>query len=544
MNQGLPAHGWLGLWLAAVLGCSVPDGFSSVPVQLRISQTGSFVSGKLKADVQFIDISMIRGVEYSLDGAKLQSLLAPPFELEVDTRQWSDGRHVLRAEVDAETGLGSSELTVDVDNQPPSLVIRAPLDGTSWDVVREKAIALVTAEDASGDAAVLFFLDDQALASFDKPPYQHTFLLQSLFSTGDPNRSHSFRVEAKSPGGRVTSQAVTFRVIRRILWTYPAKSALVGSAEVLSDKLVVATAKGAIIGISTSGKAAFQFQADHELAAGVSVQAQANPPAVVFGDTQGLVYRLDASGKQISKRSLGNAPGMVSAPITAPPSPGSPGSAWHVPLFDGRVYQTSADLSTQALVLERMISLRLPVVGGLAIYDDGAVVSCQNPAQKYEAPRKDFWTAGTLSGSAVLVGGKDGNLYGFAPNNPGQPTVLAALGAAISTRPAVAKDGSLFVATGDGTLHHLDASGKPLWKIEKPGFTWVEPALGSDTVYTVTTSGEVAAYPLDARGAATQPSWTLSLGKPVLNRPTLVNNALLVTTAEPEAGTVIALETR
>jgi len=444
------------------------------------------------------------------------------------------------------------EAEVRMPTQPPSLAILSPKEDKTYFVGLEPITAAVEASDPLGRVEVEIFLEERSLGVLGSAPYEFPLALDKVLVDDSLERRLTLRVEARGPSGRSASQSRSFQVTRRVLWTRPMKGPLLGSPAPMGEQVLVTTADGKVVSFRSTGEEDFRFQADNAVVAPASVlTGGAGVLNFVIGDIQGVVYQIGPKGKLVTSKVLGAKPGAISAPITGDGSNSTQGQL-HAPMLDGRVNSfTLANPTPSTLACIRDQKLRLPILESLAVYEDGVVASCavaQPTTAFYDPGEKSFWTppARRLSatgGAAVLLGGRDGKLYEFTPAAVTKPQIIASLThGAILTRPFVAEDKTLFVATEQGMLYRLSEIGDILWKISDPGATWLEPTATDSMVYTATAGGVVRAYPLHDRSTP-RPVWQLALGKPLQDRPVILHGILYVSSAE-DKGTLFALDAR
>lgn len=89
----------------------------------------------------------------------------------------------------------------------------------------------------------------------------------------------------------------------------------------------------------------------------------------------------------------------------------------------------------------------------------------------------------SADGSTLYIGSDGGKLYSLRSSDGGINWERA-LGAGISSSPAIATNGTIYVGTGDGNLCAVSPTGTILWKFSTGGIVFSSPAIGGDgTIY-------------------------------------------------------------
>ncbi len=150
---------------------------------------------------------------------------------------------------------------------------------------------------------------------------------------------------------------------------------------------------------------------------------------------------------------------------------------------------------------------------------------------------KLYWTASTkgrVSSSpavapngVVYVGSEDSNLYAFDTTNKGATLWKALTGGSIRSSPAVAPNGVVYVGSDDGYLYAFDPStgNKPLWTAKTGDSIISSPTLVNGIVYIGSWDKTLYAFNATSGG---MPLWTFSTGNMLLGSPAVANGVVYI----------------
>jgi outer membrane protein assembly factor BamB len=165
--------------------------------------------------------------------------------------------------------------------------------------------------------------------------------------------------------------------------------------------------------------------------------------------------------------------------------------------------------------------------------EDGIVYAFQQEdgAAQWHFPTGDrVWSTPTTANGRVYFGSMDGNLYAVATigETAGKKVWSFDTGAAVVTQPLVLDDMVVFGALNK-KFYGLDLEGNLLWTFEGDDWFWAAPVGVDGVVYASTMSGRV--YALDRDGNELWPR-PFNAGSPIVSRPALLDNRLVVGTDE------------
>jgi len=179
-------------------------------VAITAPSAGSLLGGLTTVTAEASDAtSEIARVDFYLDGVYRQTATTAPYTWGWDTRQSSDGQHTLYAQARDWAGnlATSAQVTVTVDNIPPTVAITAPSAGS---LVSGLTTVIAQASDtASGVARVDFYLNGVCRHTATTAPYTWgwdttsqppgAYNLQAVAIDGAGNQGTSAQVPVQVP---------------------------------------------------------------------------------------------------------------------------------------------------------------------------------------------------------------------------------------------------------------------------------------------------------------------------------------------------------
>jgi outer membrane protein assembly factor BamB len=123
----------------------------------------------------------------------------------------------------------------------------------------------------------------------------------------------------------------------------------------------------------------------------------------------------------------------------------------------------------------------------------------------------------SADGSTIYVGSADGTLYALRAAD-GRSQWELPLGTFISSSPAIGRDGTIYVGTGDGRMRAVSPNGTQRWSFATGNFIWSSPAIGADgTIYFG--SYDRNFYALTPDGSEKWPR--IATGSPIFSSPAI-----------------------
>ena len=222
------------------------------------------VKGTVVAAATAADNLTVAHVKFFVDGVERATVGAAPYQFNWDTTADTSGAHTLRTE--ATDGAGSKtavEITVSVDNVPPTVAVAAPADQAT---VRGTILTMTTAADNLAVSHVKFFVDGVERATDTTAPYEYNW-----DTTAETPGPHALRAEAADGAGTLATSAITVTVDNQpptVTVTAPADQATVSGAALASaiaaDNLTVARVTFYVDGVERAAvvTAPYQFSWD------------------------------------------------------------------------------------------------------------------------------------------------------------------------------------------------------------------------------------------------------------------------------------------
>ncbi|HEU4923038.1 MAG TPA: Ig-like domain-containing protein, partial [Burkholderiales bacterium] len=180
-------------------------------VSFKAPTSGQTISGNLyQSSACEVGGSSIDRVKFYLDATALNIEENSPWHCNLDTRNFSNGSHTLRAVAyDAAGASASTQITVNIQNgttnTPPSVSITSPTSGAT--VKGTSVSCAANASDSNGIKQVQFYLDSALIRTELSSPYNCSF-----DSTKLSNASHTLRAVATDSLGATSSTQVSFNV--------------------------------------------------------------------------------------------------------------------------------------------------------------------------------------------------------------------------------------------------------------------------------------------------------------------------------------------
>jgi outer membrane protein assembly factor BamB len=139
--------------------------------------------------------------------------------------------------------------------------------------------------------------------------------------------------------------------------------------------------------------------------------------------------------------------------------------------------------------------------------------------------RKTVQSSPVIAGDLVVVGARDGYMYGLELATGRQRWVVDHKISWINCSPAIA-DGMVYTGSSDGQFAQaVDlATGQERWRHNDLGVIWSSPAVAGPTVYVASTRGLL--YALDRASGKEQ--WSFSGGAGFFSSPVIAGNLLII----------------
>ena len=494
------------------------------PVTLRVVRPaeGDLVGGLLEVVVEVSSAAILLGVEFHLDGRRMDTALVEPFTGRIDTTRVGDGPRrleVIAADADGHTASETRELVV--DNTPPAVRFLEPIpdlpvyfDGRGVDVAFE-----VT--DDSGLSELDLRVNGLPVEVEEGEPCRGRVQLEDLQLTED-DLPFQLVVEVRAVDAclQETTRVARFEVLPRLSWSHQTGGVVWKRPTVGRDgTLHVGSRDGVLTALGPEGNVLWTFSAG----APVMTDPALGLDGRVYVGAGRAVVAVDAGGTQLWRTGAGGEVG--SSPAL------SPNGRWlYVGTYDWAVL--GLDVEDGELLWE--FETDGEVLSSPAVAASGVVYVGSHDTRLYALGPEGwsdwfFPTAGEVWGSPlvtrtgrVVFGSNDEYVYSLSAF--GTKVWEIHVRGGVWGRPAEGPDGTLYVGSTSRRLYALTPGGDVLWRAETGGLTSSGPVVdAAGTVYVGSTDGKLYAI-----GPEGQVRWTFRTEGPIHGSPALSPDQLLV----------------
>ncbi|HEY3420737.1 MAG TPA: Ig-like domain-containing protein [Methanomassiliicoccales archaeon] len=169
------------------------------------SPTDTSVGGKISVTANVTSVDPVKEVVLRIDGNIISSLTVSPYTWSIDTNTYAAGGHNLNLTATNVYGLTSYvEMTVNMDNSPPIVVITSPSENST---VFGNASVAVSVLGSTPVTSVAFSLDGASSGNMTASPYVWSFDSRTL-----SNGVHNMTAKATDANGKVNASTVLFTV--------------------------------------------------------------------------------------------------------------------------------------------------------------------------------------------------------------------------------------------------------------------------------------------------------------------------------------------
>jgi len=393
------------------------DGSVSDPDALKvaISLPGEVLTGVVTVDAAVSGGANPLGVEFHVDGVRVDTDLLPPYSSTFDTKKYADGPHSVSCATADEAGDSATDIVnVVFDNTPPQLLQTWPGDGST--VFFEDGPLHVAAQWLSEGAAVVAVsikVNGLTVAELEAVPFEVDVEWPSIFVTESALPKNLYiQVEAEDALGMKDVRSINVTVARRYAWKFETQGEIWATATVSpSGNLLFGNKIGKYYSLTPDGVPAWETSLD----SGVSVQSAVSQSTgnSFVGTLNGTIYSIGPSGSIEWSVNIGSPPG---------------GSLRFIPdlvfvvAFSGTVYALNPSNGSTAW------QVNLPEYSSAspAVSPDGIVyVGCQDSSLYAVQGGSILWSLPTggevwsepeiAPDGTIYFGSNDGWLYSVAP---------------------------------------------------------------------------------------------------------------------------------
>jgi outer membrane protein assembly factor BamB len=432
--------------LDATSGIDVPEDISELSITLEFDTPS--LSGLVAVTPTVSGGGRILGVEFLVDGVRLDTDLIPPYDYMLNSAQFGDGTHTVGVVTGDEYGQSASaEVEILFDNTPPDIDSVSPADNGIVFFEDGPLKMTMAVEDVGPLKKVDFRINGLKVAEFTDPPFEASIPWEDIFVTADTLPKSIFvQYIAEDTLGLQTEVSGNATVYSRNVWTHESLGEIWGSATVLPNGNIVYGNHNARIRALAPDTGEEQWVQD------------------IGGNvTQGPVY--DAASDRIF---AGGGDGLLYALAS-----------------NGGGVQWTADfgspLGGQVRVLGNVVYA--PVFGGSI-----RALNTSNGSQlwQYNFPNQVFASPAVAPDGTVIVGCKDKFIYAI---KEGSLLWSVETGGEVLGWPVIGADGTAYIGSNDGRMYALGQDGSTTWDADVQGQLWGAPLIGDDgDLYAISTS--------------------------------------------------------
>ena len=471
-------------------------------------------------------VGSLLGVEFYIDGFRIDTDLIPPFDLLFNSAQYDDGEHLVEAfTADRSGATASAAVTVILDNTPPVFTEVAPADGEGVFYDDGPLHLRFEVDDPSNIARATFRANGLLLGEVTAPPFEVIVPYESFFiDPDDLPQNVLVQYEAIDRLGQSTIESANISVHRREMWRIDTLGEIWSTAVRSGDgNIVFGNKNNLIVALRPNGTEDWRTSLDGAVDVGLAVDPVSN--RIFAGTSGGTIYAINPGGGIQWTENISSPPGgdMIYRDGTLY-VPGFTGDAhainsatgdrrWSVPLGGNVLSRPS--LTAEGLWLVGAQDNRMH-----AIRDGSELWSVETGGEVWSGAVEGL-------GGSIFFGSNDGWVY--AVDELGGERWRTEVEGQIWSRLTGEADGSaIYVASTSRSVHELDPlTGAIVWSTRLEGLSNSSPIIGPDgNLYIGTTAGNI--YALETESG--EVLWTYALGDTIHASPLVVDDMLYVGT--------------
>ena len=502
----------------------LPPGIA--PLNISLSFADETLSGFVSLAPEISGGSRIVGVEFLVDGVRLDTDIVPPFNYMLNSAQFEDGTHTVGVFVADDSGQSAgAEVDILFDNTPPDIDSVFPNDGDAVFFEDGPLSLRMNVEDVGPLKQVTFRVNGLKVAEFSEPPFETTAAWEDVFVAEETLPKTIFvQYVAEDNLGLQTEISGDATVYSRREWTLETVGEIWGTGALLPNgNLVIGNHNARVRAVSpTTGEEVWSLDIGGNVTQGPVYDAATDRVFVGGGD--GVLYAMAADGSSVPWTANFGSPLGGRVRIV--------GNVLYAPVFGGSVRALDTSSGSQLW----QVNLPAQVFSTPAVAADGTVyIGCKD---KYLYAVKDgsvVWsveTGGEVLGWPVL--GADGTVYAgsndgrmYAVGQDGTTQWDADVQGQLWGAPLIGDDGNLYVISTSKFVTKIDiATGGILWTTKTEGLTYGGPVQdAAGTIYVGTSGGKV--FALDPETGDI--SWSLAVSEASINGAPVIAGDILVT---------------
>ena len=472
-------------------GESYPGQDTEVPegsLQIEINTDGSILSGITPIVATVTGGEWILGVEFHVDGLKVDTDVVPPYTLALDTRNFEDGPHVIDVyTADSKGDFASAFAEVLFDNSPPEILNVVPGDAST--VFFEDGPMVLSVEMDEPDKIVNLTMRVNGLlvGEFDSPPFEVSVNYEDVFVTEEELPKTLFvQVAATDVLEQVTEFSFNTQVHRRLRWVHEMVYEVKGSPDVFPNgNVVFGNSGGELYSLSPSGTQVWVQTVTGQIKDGVRVDPETGNVyfGVISGGEGNPIHAFNQDGSSLWSVNYDSPAGGRLA---------QRGGTVYANLFSGRILALDKNGGGE----QWSVDLPDKIVASPAITPSGRLYTgCWDQEFRAVDASGVLWTFGTGdevrstaavgTNAVVYFGSNDGWVYAVDESNGAHVWVQEIEGNIEGELLLVEEEGALYVASSNTYLSKLNMNtGEPIWSTKLDYIVDASPVQGGDgTIY-------------------------------------------------------------
>ena len=380
---------------------------------------------------------VVLGVEFYVDGVRLDTDFIPPYSLVINTATYADGPHTITVYTADNTGQAANDETIiTFDNSPPEFTKTLPTEGEAIFFEDRPLTMELETDDINSMELVRFRASGFLVGEFFNPPFYVQKAWEDIYVFEDQlPATVNVRFFARDQLGLETEVTYNVEVYRRYAWEYENTGAIWAQAlPFASGNVAYGTAygsggtQGSFIILNEDGELVWEY----EIGAGGALRNR-----MIYDQATDRIIATDLNGDYWAFNDNGA------------------GVAWYVQGGPGIASIVLSNSKIYTLTLQSVVNVR-DVSNGSVLWSVGPLSSTTSFSRLAVDPNNE----------QVYFGNNDGTF--FALNQNGLLWTKET-GGGIGGEAVISPEGHVFIGSEDGFIYALDAEGNDLWKTDVSG---------------------------------------------------------------------------
>ena len=475
---------------------------------ITLQTDGEILSGISSLEAVVTGGEWILGVEFHVDGLKVDTDVVPPYTLALDTKAFEDGPHVLEVfTADSQGAYASDYAEVLFDNSPPAFEEVVPGDASTVFFEDGPLNLSVVVDEPDKIVEMKMRVNGLLVGEYTQPPFEVSVAMEDIFvDATDLPKTLFVQLSATDVLGQVTEQSFNTQVHSRLRWKFDMVYEVKGSPGVFPNgNVVFGNNGGELYSFTPDGQEAWKANVGYQISDGVQVDPETGN--VYFGTIGegNQIYGFNSGGSQIWSQSHPDQ-SPASGRITVG------GGSVYALLFNGRVLAMDKNSGSEVW------SVLLPdnIVGSPAVAPSGRVYAgCLDSRFRAVESSGVIWdfttgdevrsTAAIGSQGVVYFASNDGYLYAANESDGSHVWATEIEGNIEGEILLVEEESALYVPSSSGYLYRVNANtGDIQWESDLQFMADSSPVRGEDgTIYVASqVSGAGTVFAIDPQTGA------------------------------------------